>query len=61
VPGEPPVKVQPEILDVFFLAELHIVYMDRTARFSSRNECDVVRHGSVSFHSPFFKQVLDCK
>jgi hypothetical protein len=27
VPGKSPVKVQPEILDIFFLGELHVVYM----------------------------------
>jgi hypothetical protein len=29
VPGKSPVKVQPKIVDIFFLWELHIVYMDR--------------------------------
>jgi hypothetical protein len=28
VPGKSPVKVQPEILDSFFLGELRVVYMD---------------------------------
>jgi hypothetical protein len=28
-PGKSPVKVLAEILDIFFLGELHIVYMDR--------------------------------
>jgi hypothetical protein len=31
----------------------------RGAHFSSRDECDVDRFGSVSFYSPFFKPVLD--
>jgi hypothetical protein len=44
VPGKSPVKVQPKILDIF-LRELHIVYMYRGARFSSRS-------GFLGFH-PF--------
>jgi hypothetical protein len=55
-----PVKVQPEILDIFFLGELHTVYMDRGrggASFSSFSECDVNRLGTVSFHPPFLNQV----
>jgi hypothetical protein len=28
VPDKSPVKVQPEILDIFFLGEFHVVYMD---------------------------------
>jgi hypothetical protein len=27
-PGKSPVKVQPEILDIFFLGEFNVVYMD---------------------------------
>jgi hypothetical protein len=51
VPGKYPVKVQPKILDVFFLGELHTVYMNRGAGFSSCSECyvdeeviEIVRH-----------------
>jgi hypothetical protein len=33
VPDKCPVKVQPEILDIFFLGELHIVYMDHGGTF----------------------------
>jgi hypothetical protein len=39
--GKSPVKVQPNILDIFFLGELHIVYIERGARFSSCSEYDV--------------------
>jgi hypothetical protein len=60
VPGNSSVKVQPEILDIV-LGELHVVYMDRGARFSSCDEFDVDRLGSVSFYSPFFNPILDCK
>jgi hypothetical protein len=43
------------------LGELHVVYMDREGvSFFSCGECDVDRHDSVSFHSPFLKPVLDC-
>jgi hypothetical protein len=59
-PDKSPVKVQLEILDIFFLGELHIVYMDRGARFLSYGESDVYQFGSVSFHSPFSKPVSDC-
>jgi hypothetical protein len=41
--------------------ELHIVYMDQRACFFSCCESDVDRFASVSFHSSFFKPVLDCK
>jgi hypothetical protein len=37
----------------YSLGELHIVYMDRVASFSSCSECYVDRLGSVSFVSPF--------
>jgi hypothetical protein len=64
VPGKSHVKVQPEILDIFFLGELHVVYMDwwggGGAHFSSCGGCDVDRFGPVSFYSPLFKPVLDC-
>jgi hypothetical protein len=53
VPDKSPVKMYPEILDIFS-GELHVVYMDR-GTFSMCGECDVDRLGSVSFHSPFFK------
>jgi hypothetical protein len=55
-PGKSPVKVWPEILDIFFLGDLHVVYMDLgegEARFSY-GECDGDLLGSVSFHSPLF-------
>jgi hypothetical protein len=32
VPGRSPVKVQPEILGIFFLGEMHVVYVDRGTR-----------------------------
>jgi hypothetical protein len=62
VPGKSPVKVQPEVLDIFSLGELHVVYMDREGggHFSSCGECDVDQFRPVSFYSPFFKPVLDC-
>jgi hypothetical protein len=53
VSGKSPVKVHPEILDIFFLGELHIIYMDLGAHFSWCGECDTDRLRSVSFHSPF--------
>jgi hypothetical protein len=59
VQGESPVKVWSEILDLFFLGELHIFYVNREARFFSCYECDVDRLASVSFHSSFLKPVLD--
>jgi hypothetical protein len=45
--------VQPEILDIFFLGELHIVYMDWGAHSSSCGECCTDRPESVSSYSPF--------
>jgi hypothetical protein len=48
--------VQPEILDIFFLVELHVVYMDRGARFAPCGERYVDRLGFVGFHSPFLNQ-----
>jgi hypothetical protein len=59
VPSKSPVKVQPELLDIFFfLADLYVVYTDRgggKAHFSSCGECDMGRLGSISFYSPLFK------
>jgi hypothetical protein len=60
VPGKSPIKVYPEIFDIF-LRELRIVYMDRGACLSLCSECYVDRLGFVGFHSPFFKTVLNCK
>jgi hypothetical protein len=61
VPAKSPVKVYPKILDIFFLGELHIVYMDWGACFSSCSECYVDRLEFVGYGSPFFKPVLNCK
>jgi hypothetical protein len=46
-PGKSPVEVQPEILDVFLLRKVHIVYMDWWAGFSSCGERDIDRLGFV--------------
>jgi hypothetical protein len=52
VSGKSPVKMQPEIFDIFFLGELHIVYMDRWGgHISSCGDCDVDGFGLVSFYS----------
>jgi hypothetical protein len=56
-PGKSPVKVQPEILDIFFVVELNVVFTDRKARFSLCGKCDVGRFGSVSFYSSFLNQI----
>jgi hypothetical protein len=56
-PRKSPVRVQPKILGIFS-GELHIVYMDRRACFSSYSECYVDCLGFVDFHSQFFKAVL---
>jgi hypothetical protein len=53
-------KYQKQILDIFS-GNLHIVYLDQEARFSLCSECYVDRRGFVSFHSPFFEPLLDCK
>jgi hypothetical protein len=46
VPGKSFVKVQREILDIFFMG----------ARLSSCGQCDVGRLGFVSFYFPFLNQ-----
>jgi hypothetical protein len=46
----------PDILDIIILGELHVVYNDRGAHFSSRSECDMDQLGSVSVHSQFLNQ-----
>jgi hypothetical protein len=61
VPGKSPVKVYPKILDIFFLGELHTVYMDLRALFSQCSDCDVDRFEFVGFYSQFFKPVLNSK
>jgi hypothetical protein len=56
-----PLKVQPEIPDIFILGELHVVYLDLGGgHFSLCGECDFGRFGPVSFYSPFLKPVLYC-
>jgi hypothetical protein len=52
-PGESPVKVQPKILDIFFLRQLYIIYMYRRARFCVRGKCYINRFGFVGLYSPF--------
>jgi hypothetical protein len=52
LPGKSPVKVLLELLHIF-LGELHVVYMDWGARFSSHGECDLDQLGSIGFYSPF--------
>jgi hypothetical protein len=49
-PGKSPVEVQPEILHILFLRELHAAYMG-WRRLGG--ECDMDLFGSVSFYSPF--------
>jgi hypothetical protein len=49
VPGKSSVKMQPEILDIFCLRKLYIIYVDRGARGMSRLR-------TVGFHSPFLSQ-----
>jgi hypothetical protein len=58
MPSNSPVNVRPEILDI--LGELYIAYIGGGAHFSLCGECDLEQLGSISFYSPFFKQVLDC-
>jgi hypothetical protein len=53
VRGKSPVKVQRQILDIIFLGELYVLYMELGARFFSYGECDVDRFGSASFYFPF--------
>jgi hypothetical protein len=53
-------RCKPKYLDIF-LGELHTVYLDRGACFSSCSECYADRLGFIGFHSPFLKPVLDCK
>jgi hypothetical protein len=56
VPGESPVKVYSQILDIVFLGELCVVYIDRETHFSLCGECIVDRHRSVSFYSQFLNK-----
>jgi hypothetical protein len=46
-----------QILNIFFLQELHPVYMDLGVRFSSCGEYDVDRLECINFYSAFFKAV----
>jgi hypothetical protein len=48
-PGKSPIEVQPEILYIIFLGELHIVYMGKGACFALCSECDVDLLESVNF------------
>jgi hypothetical protein len=52
--GKSPVEVQPEILDIFLLKKVYVVYMDWWAGFSSCRECEVDHLGFVSFSPPSF-------
>jgi hypothetical protein len=57
VPGKSPVKVQLEVL-VFFLGELHVVYMEHVFLMVNVTWTDF---DSLAFIVHFFKQNLDCK
>jgi hypothetical protein len=51
-PGKSPVEVQLEILDIFLLRKVYVIYMDWGAGFSSFCECDMEQLGFSSFYSP---------
>jgi hypothetical protein len=51
-PGYSPLDVQPEILDIFLLREVYVIYVDWGAGFSSCGECDMDRLGFVRFYPP---------
>jgi hypothetical protein len=52
-PGKSSVEVQPEILDIFLLRKVYVVYMDWQAGFSSCGERDMDLLGFVSFYPAF--------
>jgi hypothetical protein len=52
VPEKSPIEAQPEILDIFLLRNVYVIYMDWGAGFSSCGECDVDRLGFIGFYSP---------
>jgi hypothetical protein len=58
VPGKSPVKVHAEVLDIFFLGKLCVVYKDWGARFSSCGKYDMDQLGFISFYSPFLTSFL---
>jgi hypothetical protein len=55
-PGKSPVEVQPEILDIFLLRKVYVVYVDWRAGFCSCGECDMDRLGFIVFYPPFFNR-----
>jgi hypothetical protein len=51
--------VQPEVLDIFFLGKMYIIYMDLgrgKAHFSLCDECDMEQLEFSSFYSQFFNK-----
>jgi hypothetical protein len=52
-PGKSPVKVQPEILAIFLLRKVYVVYVDWWAGFSLCGACDVEQLGFINFYPPF--------
>jgi hypothetical protein len=52
VPGKVAVEVKSKVFDMVLLRYLHIIYIDRWARFASRSERHMDRLNFISFHTP---------
>jgi hypothetical protein len=52
VPGKAAVKMKSKVFDMVLLRCLHIIYMERWARFWSCSECHMDRLSFISFNSP---------
>jgi hypothetical protein len=56
VTGKSSVEMKFKVFDMVLLRDLHIIYMDRWARFASRSERHMDRLSFISFNSPIFSQ-----
>jgi hypothetical protein len=52
-PGKSPVEMQPDILDIFLLRKVYVVYVDWWSGFSSCGECDMDRFVFIGFYPSF--------
>jgi hypothetical protein len=59
VPGKAAVEMKSKVFYMVLLRYLHIIYMDRWARFASRSECHMDRLSFISFHMPSVSPGLD--
>jgi hypothetical protein len=59
VPGKSSLEMKSKVFNMVLLRDLHIIYMDWSARCASSSERHMDRLSFISFHTPSFQPGLD--